>query len=121
MAALDRARLATLLDGEQAAYTERHPRSRALFEEASNLLGRVPMTWMSKWAGGFPLDLRDRPKGNRITDVDGRQYVDFALGDTGAMAGHGPAADDRGGPQRSARRGITTMFPTEDAIGSVTN
>ena len=42
------------------------------------------------WTGGFPLYL-DHARGNRITDVDGHTYVDFALGDTGAMAGHSPA------------------------------
>ena len=55
MADLDRSRLDALLAAEQATYTENHPRSRALFEEAGNLFGRVPMTWMNKWSGGFPL------------------------------------------------------------------
>ena len=90
MAPLDRTRLASLLEAEQAAYSEHHPRSRALFEEAGNLFGRVPMTWMNMWSGGFPLYL-DQAQGNRITDVDGHTYIDFALGDTGAMAGHSPA------------------------------
>ncbi len=53
------------------------------------------MTWMNKWSGGFPLYL-DHARGNRITDVDGHTYVDFALGDTGAMAGHSPARHGRG-------------------------
>lgn len=115
MADLDRARLATLLDGEQAAYTARHPRSRALFEEAGNLFGRVPMTWMNMWSGGFPLYL-DRASGNRVTDVDGHTYVDFALGDTGAMAGHSPAATVAAVQQRAGELGgITTMLPTADA------
>ena len=70
MATLDRTRLASLLEAEQAAYTQTHPRSRALFGEADNLFGRVPMTWMNMWTGGFPLYL-DHARGNRITDVDG--------------------------------------------------
>ena len=115
MADLDRARLATLLQAEQAAYTERHPRSRALFEEASNLFGRVPMTWMNMWSGGFPLYL-DHASGNRVTDVDGHTYVDFALGDTGAMAGHSPAATVAAVQRRAGELGgITTMLPTADA------
>ena len=115
MATLDRTRLATLLEGEQAAYSENHPRSRALFAEADNLFGRVPMTWMNMWSGGFPLYL-DRASGNRVTDVDGHTYVDFALGDTGAMAGHSPAATIAAVQQRVAQLGgITTMLPTEDA------
>ncbi|MEY4222748.1 MAG: hypothetical protein RL334_1390, partial [Chloroflexota bacterium] len=66
-----------------------HPRSAAHYSDARNLFGRVPMTWMNKWPGGFPLYLAGA-RGNRITDVDGSEYIDFALGDTGAMAGHSP-------------------------------
>jgi glutamate-1-semialdehyde 2,1-aminomutase len=115
MATLDRARLTTLLEAEQAAYTANHPRSRALFEQADNLFGRVPMTWMNMWSGGFPLYL-DRASGNRVTDVDGHTYVDFALGDTGAMAGHSPAPTVAAVQRRMGELGgITTMLPTEDA------
>ena len=115
MASLDRTRLATLLEAEQAAYTDNHPRSRSLFREAGNLFGRVPMTWMNMWTGGFPLYL-DHARGNRITDVDGHTYVDFALGDTGAMAGHSPAPTVAAVSRRMGERGgITTMLPTEDA------
>ncbi len=92
----DRARLASLLAAEQATYTERHPRSRALFEQGSNLFGRVPMTWMNKWSGGFPLYL-DSARGNRVSDVDGHTYVDFALGDTGRDGRALPPGDRRGG------------------------
>ena len=115
MADLDRSRLDALLAAEQATYTENHPRSRALFEEAGNLFGRVPMTWMNKWSGGFPLYL-DQASGNRITDVDGHTYIDFALGDTGAMAGHSPAATVAAVQHRLGELGgITTMLPSEDA------
>lgn len=115
MATLDRTRLASLLEAEQAAYTKAHPRSRALFGEADNLFGRVPMTWMNMWTGGFPLYL-DHARGNRITDVDGHTYIDFALGDTGAMAGHSPAPTVAAVTRRMGELGgITTMLPTEDA------
>ena len=115
MATLDRTRLASLLEAEQAAYTQAHPRSRALFGEADNLFGRVPMTWMNMWTGGFPLYL-DHARGNRITDVDGHTYIDFALGDTGAMAGHSPAPTVAAVTRRMGELGgITTMLPTEDA------
>ena len=56
------------------------------------------MTWMNKAAGGFPLYL-DEARGATVRDLDGHDYVDFALGDTGAMAGHSPAADGRGDPR----------------------
>jgi glutamate-1-semialdehyde 2,1-aminomutase len=72
------------------------------------------MNWMIKWAGRYPVFV-DRAQGARFVDVDGVEYVDFCLGDTGAMAGHGPAAT-RLAVEAQMRRGITHMLPTEDAI-----
>jgi glutamate-1-semialdehyde 2,1-aminomutase len=115
MATIDRHRLTSLIERERATYTADHPTSAKLFGEADHLFGRVPMTWMAMWSGGFPLYL-DRATGNQITDVDGREYVDFALGDTGAMAGHSPRATVEAVSQRmGALGGITTMLPTADA------
>ncbi|NNN09441.1 MAG: aminotransferase class III-fold pyridoxal phosphate-dependent enzyme [Acidimicrobiaceae bacterium] len=115
MAVVDRTRLAELLDRERTRFRAEHSGSRAVNRQANHLFGRVPMTWMSKWSGGFPLAL-DTAKGNRITDVDGLTYIDFALGDTGAMAGHSPAPTVRAVISRAATLGgITTMLPTEDA------
>ncbi|MDP4675726.1 MAG: transaminase [Candidatus Nanopelagicales bacterium] len=112
---IDRDRLQVLLSDERSRYRDRTPGSRALFTSADHLLGRVPMTWMNKWSGGYPLYLATA-RGNRVTDVDGNEYVDFALGDTGAMAGHSPAATIAGVTQRiSELGGITTMMPTADA------
>jgi len=112
---IDRDRLAALLDAERASYTEQHPRSAALYAEADHLFGRVPMTWMNMWSGGFPLYL-DRAWGNRLTDVDGHEYVDLAMGDTGAMAGHSPQATVEAVTRRLTETGgITTMLPTADA------
>jgi glutamate-1-semialdehyde 2,1-aminomutase len=70
MPPIDRSRLTDLIAAEQQVYTAAHPRSRELFAQGSNLFGRVPMTWMNKWTGGFPLYL-DHARGNRISDVDG--------------------------------------------------
>jgi len=115
IALVDRARLARLVVAERELYAERHPRSAAAHASARHLLGGVPMTWMNKWSGGFPLYL-DRAQGNRITDLDGHTYIDFALGDTGAMAGHSPAATVEAVTRRLTELGgITTMLPTEDA------
>jgi glutamate-1-semialdehyde 2,1-aminomutase len=74
----------------------------------------VPMTWMNKKAGGFPLYF-DHAHGNRLTDIDGHEYIDFALGDTGAMAGHSPAPVVEAIIERATAGGLTTMLPTEDA------
>ncbi|MDQ1542230.1 MAG: glutamate-semialdehyde -aminomutase [Actinomycetota bacterium] len=112
---IDRARLTSLIERERAEYVAAHPLAAELFASAGHLFGRVPMTWMGKWSGGFPLYL-DRAKGNRITDVDGHEYVDFALGDTGAMAGHSPQPTVDAVAERTGRLGgVTAMLPTSDA------
>ena len=72
------------------------------------------MPWMVRWAGPFPLFV-DRARGARFVDVDGLEYVDFCLGDSGAMAGHGPAPAIEA-IRRQLDRGTTLMLPTEDAI-----
>jgi glutamate-1-semialdehyde 2,1-aminomutase len=113
-AQIDRQRLAGLLDRERRRFADEHPRSRELFAETSKtLLGGVPMSWMTKWAGGFPVFFEEA-KGARVVDVDGLSYVDFCLGDTGAMAGHAPEPTARA-VERQIRRGTTVMLPSEDA------
>ncbi len=112
---LDRARLAALVAAERTSYLETHRRSAELYAGADHLFGRVPMTWMNMWSGGFPLYL-DRAWGNCVVDVDGHEYVDFAMGDTGAMAGHSPRPTaDAVAARVSELGGITTMLPTADA------
>src|SRR3954464_160307 len=113
---VDRAHLKALLQDETERFMVANPRSLALFREAcGSLLGGVPMTWMSKWVGSHPL-FAARARGATVEDVDGHRYVDFALGDTGAMAGHSPPATVAA-VQRRLRDdgGATLMLPTEDA------
>jgi glutamate-1-semialdehyde aminotransferase len=111
---VDPALVRRLLDAELATFAERHPRTRALHERArDSLLDGVPMNWMIKWAGPFPLFL-ESAQGAHARCVDGHDYADLCLGDTGAMAGHG-AAPVIEAVERQLRRGITTMLPTEDA------
>ena len=112
---IDRDRLAVATDEERKRFHDAHPRSRAVHAEAGHLVSGVPMTWMTKWAGGFPVVFMTA-SGSLVTDVDGHTYVDFALGDTGAMAGHSPAATMAAIENRAlVRGGLTTMLPTEDA------
>jgi glutamate-1-semialdehyde 2,1-aminomutase len=100
---------------EQKHFASRNPKSKAAYEAADNLFGRVPMTWMNKKAGGFPVYF-DRAEGNRIWDIDGHEYIDFALGDTGAMAGHShPVVVEAICKRVKDQGGMTTMLPTEDA------
>ncbi len=91
-----------------------NPRSLALAERARHsLFGGVPMHWMSDWSTPSPLFV-DAARGAHFRDVDGHDYIDFCLGDTGAMFGHSPAPVARAISEQ-AHRGLTTMLPGEDA------
>jgi len=112
---VDRGRLAELMQREMDSFVQAHPRSGELFEEGKrNLLAGVPMPWMSEWAGPYPVFVREA-HGARFVDVDGIEYVDLCLGDTGGMTGHSPAASVEAIVAQAAK-GITLMLPTEDSI-----
>ena len=115
MESVDRQRLKSLMQREQQRFVNERPKSKALFERAGkSLLGGVPMNWMVKWAGAFPPFVREA-QGAQFYDVDGLRYIDFCLGDTGAMTGHSPFATVKA-VEEQIKRGITLMLPSEDAI-----
>jgi glutamate-1-semialdehyde 2,1-aminomutase len=115
MKTIDRARLQSLMQREQKKFVDERPKSKALFDRArKSLLAGVPMNWMVKWAGAFPPFVREA-QGAHFFDVDGHRYIDFCLGDTGAMTGHSPHATVKA-VEEQARRGITLMLPGEDSI-----
>ena len=115
MKTIDRSRLQSLMVREQKKFVDERPKSKALFERArKSLLAGVPMNWMVKWAGAFPPFVREA-QGAHFFDVDGHRYIDFCLGDTGAMTGHSPFATVKA-VEEQARRGITLMLPGEDSI-----
>ncbi len=111
---IDPAHVKRLLDEEIARFEASHPASRVAWEEArGSVHDGVPLNWMTRWCGSFPLYAREA-SGARLTDVDGHVYVDLALGDTGALFGHAvPQAV--AAMARQAARGTTMMLPTEDA------
>ena len=112
---IDRNNLMELSRREERKFVDEHPKSAEMYARArKSLLGGVPMNWMRKWAGAFPVFV-ERANGAHFTDVDGREYVDLCLGDTGAMTGHSPdvVAD---AIAKRVREGITLMLPTEDSI-----
>ena len=115
-AGVDRAKLGNAIAREEATFLARTAKSRAMFEESKQvLLGGVPMSWMNKWAGGYPVFFA-AARGSTISDIDANTYIDFSLGDTGAMAGHSPAATASAVAERTrGGGGITTMLPNEDA------
>src|SRR5512142_1589447 len=95
MTGIARERLVALMDAESVRFAAAHPRSRALFDRSRHsLLGGVPMNWMTKWPGGFPVFVAEA-HGAHFTCLDGHDYVDLCLGDTGAMTGHAPAPSVR--------------------------
>ena len=112
---IDRGRLATLYDTELHRFEALHPESRTFAQRArGSLLEGVPMHWMAKWAGGFPLFVAEG-QGAHFVDVDGHRYLDLCLGDTGAMTGHAPPATVAA-VKRQAERGFTFMLPDEDHL-----
>src|SRR3954469_3932198 len=116
MTAVDPRRVVELTARERAVFRDRHPASHfAWVDGQKHLLGGVPMTWMLKAAGGFPVFLAGA-RGATLRDIDGNDYVDFSLGDTGAMAGHSPDAVVEAVQERlGVLGGASTMLPTEEA------
>ena len=103
-----------LIEREQGRFERDHPRSREIHEAAEReLLSGVPMNWMTRWPGSFPVYVA-AAQGSEVVDVDGIAYVDLCLGDTGAMCGHSPPAAVAA-ITAQLERGITTMLPSEDA------
>ena len=103
------------MQGEQQRFIEKHPKSKQMFDRAGGSLhDGVPMNWMKKWPGAFPVFVSEA-KGAHFSDVDGHDYMDFCLGDTGAMTGHSPDAAIEA-VMAQCKRGLTFMLPTEDSV-----
>ncbi|MEI6867650.1 MAG: transaminase [Actinomycetes bacterium] len=112
---INREHLKNLTAREEARFLELHPKSGDLFAQASKVMpGGVPMSWMAKWPGKYPIFVASA-NGARFTDVDGHEYIDFCLGDTGSMTGHSPAATVAA-INEQLKIGITAMLPTADAV-----
>lgn len=111
---MTRAALAALLERERQTYLEAHPRAAALAGEAArHFAAGVPMHWMRDWPLPVPLYVAQALDA-QLTDVDGNTYLDFCLGDTGAMFGHSPPAVAQAIAAQSTR-GLTTMLPAAAA------
>lgn len=110
-------RVAELMQAEQARYARTRARSGELYAQGKqSWLYGAPSHWMRRWIGGWPIYIKDeeRPYGVRFADVDGNEYVDFCLGDTGGMCGHGHPAIVAA-MARQARIGTSLMLPSGDA------
>lgn len=112
---MNRQRLADLTRAETEGFVAARPRSAELAARArEHMPGGVPMSWMAKWPGPFPVFVA-QAQGAHFTCADGIDHVDLCLGDTGAMVGHSPAATVAAVCEQVGR-GITAMLPTEDAV-----
>ena len=109
--------LAALIREELTRFRDSHPASAGLHDTASaSLLAGVPMQWMIHWPGSYPIYVQ-HAAGGHLVDADGHDYVDFCLGDSGAMAGHSPGEVITAATARLAS-GVTFMLPTADAISA---
>lgn len=114
MTAVNREKLKVAYEKECALFEEIHPKSKVAFERAKgSLLQGVPMNWMVKWAGSYPVCVANA-KGAHFQDIDGNDYLDLCLGDTGSMVGHAPDASVKAICE-AVQKGTTFMLPTEDA------
>jgi glutamate-1-semialdehyde 2,1-aminomutase len=109
--------IAPLMAAEVARFERDHPACREAWEHGlEHLPGGVPMLWMQKWPGPWPLHVRTAA-GAHFECEDGIDLVDFCLGDTGAMCGHAPAASVAA-IESQLERGATFMLPTADAAAA---
>ena len=107
-------RIAELMKIEEQRFLDLHKASTAAFNKSSKVMHEgVPMSWMAKWPGAHPVFVKEA-KGAHFTDLDGHDYIDFCLGDTGSMTGHSPAATVAA-VKAQIDKGITAMLPSENA------
>lgn len=108
------AALARMAQQEREAFVVANPLSQAMAQRsAAHWLFGVPLHWMSDWSTPFALQVASA-QGAHLTDADGHSYVDFCLGDTGAMFGHAPDAVVRA-VQHQMAQGCTTLLSGDDA------
>ena len=111
---ISEAGVTAMLEREKALFIQRNPKSKRHSDSAArNWLRGVPMHWMVDWGTPFPLFV-ETARGVDVTDADGNTYIDFCLGDTGAMFGHSPPPVVET-LQREGANGFTTMMPSANA------
>jgi glutamate-1-semialdehyde 2,1-aminomutase len=111
--AIDRVRIAELIDREQAKLADRTPTSRQRYERGVKVMpGGVPSSFQEN--DPWPVYL-ERGEGARVWDVDGHEYVDFHNGFGVMCIGH---ANPTVGAAVKARIDMGTHFaaPTDGSI-----
>ncbi len=111
---INRQRLTQVLEIEETLFKRLHPKSQIASELSfQSLVGGVPMPWMTRLPGAFPIHVR-QAHGAMLSDIDDIEYIDFCLGDTGSMTGHGVNEINKA-ITAQLKIGSTTMLPTHDA------
>ena len=109
-------RLVAFAAREAKRFAASRPLSQAAAKDAQVFLDGVPLHWMKDWPMPH-LPVVAQAKAARITDIDGYEIDDFCLGDTGSMFGHSPEPVAKA-IRAQARRGLTYMLPTLDAMAA---
>lgn len=107
-----------LAEEELAEWLGKQKNSRAMTERAKKsspfgVLGNHQKDW-----NNMPQNIYcERAYGNKMWDIDGNEYLDFCLGDTPDMYGHGgknPAI--KAAAAAMLENGVHTMAPNEDGV-----
>ncbi len=115
MLGIDLHETAAAFQRELLEFTRLHPRSGECYRQGSeHYLYGAPLHWMQQWSGSYPVYVA-KAQGARVEDVDGNNYIDFALGDSGAMYGHANPATVKAISNQLAK-GSTFMLPTEESL-----
>lgn len=115
---IPRDKVIALAKSELADWLGKQEKSRAMTERAKKtspfgVLGCHQKDW-----NNMPQNIYcERAYGNKFWDIDGNEYLDFCLGDTPDMYGHGdlnPAI--RAAAASLLKNGVHTMAPNEDGV-----
>lgn len=115
---LPREEVMALAEAELARWLDNQPKSRAMTERGRKsspwgVLGNHQKDW-----NNMPQNIYcERSYGNKFWDLDGNEYLDFCLGDTPDMYGHGdlnPAI--KAAAASLLKNGVHTMAANEDCV-----
>jgi glutamate-1-semialdehyde 2,1-aminomutase len=112
---IDRSRLRTIKDREDAAFVDARPRSAELWAAAKRSMPNgVPMSWMRNSYDHPPLFVSEG-RGAHLRDVDGHDYADFNIADMSMFGGYAapPVVE---AVARRAGLGTQFLLPGEDAL-----
>ena len=112
---VDRERIRTLREREDARFLADRPRSRRLLERArASMPNGVPVSWMATLYD-HPAVFVSAGDGAYITDVDGHRYLDMNIADTSTFCGYAPQPVVEAVAERMAR-GAQFLLPSEDSL-----